>query len=122
VLASAAVKRISGSEKFRSPSQRDFCNNIDPKPTRLTHSGPRTFGRIALRESEARLQTAAELVGLGWSYWKPGCSDVEWDDRLKVIWGLSRGAPVDLERATAAIHRASLRLPVMAPLRNGDRP
>ena len=33
-----------------------------------------------LRETEARLQTAAELVGLGWSYWKPGSRDIEWDD------------------------------------------
>ncbi|MGZ5875197.1 MAG: PAS domain S-box protein, partial [Bradyrhizobium sp.] len=64
----------------------------------------RLYAERALRESKARLQTAAELVGLGWSYWKPGCSDVEWDARLKAIWGLSPGALVDLERATAAIH------------------
>jgi len=57
-----------------------------------------------LRETEARLQMAAELVGLGWSYWKPGSGDVEWDDRLKAIWGLSPGAPVNWERAIAAVH------------------
>jgi hypothetical protein len=57
-----------------------------------------------LRETEVRLQTAAEIVGLGWSYWKPGSRDVEWDARLKAICGLSPGAPVDFERAIAAVH------------------
>jgi PAS domain S-box-containing protein len=56
------------------------------------------------RETEARLQMAAELVGLGWSYWKPGSIDVEWDDRLRAIWGLSPGAMVDADKAIAAIH------------------
>jgi PAS domain S-box-containing protein len=55
-------------------------------------------------EALARLQTAAELVGLGWSYWRLGSKDVESDDRLRAIWGLSPGAPLDLERATAAVH------------------
>jgi PAS domain S-box-containing protein len=56
------------------------------------------------RETEARLHVVAELVGLGWSYCKAGSRDIECDDRLKAIWGLSPGAPVDLERAIAAIH------------------
>src|SRR6185312_6792823 len=30
-LTSPLVKRISGSKKFRSSPQKDFCNNIDPK-------------------------------------------------------------------------------------------
>jgi PAS domain S-box-containing protein len=41
---------------------------------------------------------------LGWSYWRPGSSHVEWDARRKAIWGLSPGAPVDLQTAIAAIH------------------
>jgi hypothetical protein len=32
-LTSPLVKRISGSKKFRSSSQKDFCNNIGAKQT-----------------------------------------------------------------------------------------
>jgi hypothetical protein len=32
-LTSPLVKRISGSKKFRSSPQKDFCNNIGEKPT-----------------------------------------------------------------------------------------
>lgn len=51
-------------------------------------------------EALARLQTAAELVGLGWSHWRPGSKDFEWDDRVSAIWGLSPGGPLDLVRST----------------------
>lgn len=55
-------------------------------------------------EALARLQTAVEVVGLGWAHWRLGSKDVEWDDRLRALWGLSSGAPIDLERAIAAVH------------------
>jgi hypothetical protein len=32
-LTSPRVKRISGSKNFRSPPQKDFCNNIGTKRT-----------------------------------------------------------------------------------------
>jgi hypothetical protein len=64
----------------------------------------RSASTIESGEALASLQTAAELVGLGWSYWRPGSKDVESDDRLRAIWGLSPGAPLDLQRATAAVH------------------
>jgi hypothetical protein len=35
-LTSPLVKRISGSKKFRSSPQKDFCNNIGAKRTSAT--------------------------------------------------------------------------------------
>lgn len=66
----------------------------------------RKLERVAqeLRENEARLRTAAELVGLGWHHWNSNSKDVEWDARTKAMWGLSPDASVDFERAFAAIH------------------
>jgi PAS domain S-box-containing protein len=57
-----------------------------------------------LRESESRLQAAADLVGLGWSRWEADSKNVVWDARLRQMWGLSPDAPIDFERAIAAIH------------------
>jgi PAS domain S-box-containing protein len=57
-----------------------------------------------LRQSEARLQTAADLVGLGWHQWAPDSAGLALDARTRTLWGLSPEAPVDLESAISAIH------------------
>lgn len=57
-----------------------------------------------LRESEARLQAAADLVGLGCYSWNPQTNSLDWDARVKAMWGLPPEADVDYEMAIAAVH------------------
>ena len=58
----------------------------------------------ALRESEARLRAATELVGLGIYSWDPVTGALDWDERLRAMWGLPADAPVDMDVYEAAIH------------------
>lgn len=70
-----------------------------------------------VRQSEARLQAAIDLVGLCPYSWDPPTGRLDWDDRLRAIWGLQAGAPVskdiflsgiapeDRPRVEAAIER-----------------
>lgn len=57
-----------------------------------------------LRERDAMLQTAVDLVGLGWVYWRPGSTELVCDERAKELWGLSPDASLDMERVLAAVH------------------
>ena len=57
-----------------------------------------------LRRNEARLRAATELVGLGIYSWIPGTGALDWDDRVRAMWGLPPGAPVDMEVYEAGIH------------------
>ena len=61
-----------------------------------------------LKRDEARLRAATELVGLGIYSWDPGTGALEWDDRLRAMWGLPPGAPVDMDVYEAGIHRDDL--------------
>jgi PAS domain S-box-containing protein len=58
----------------------------------------------ALRESEARLSAAVDLVGLSSYSWDPGTDRLQWDDRLKAMWGLPPDAHVDTDIFRAGIH------------------
>jgi PAS domain S-box-containing protein len=58
----------------------------------------------ALRRSEARLQAAADLLGLGLYAWDPHTNAVEWDGRVKAIWGLPADARVDYETWRRGVH------------------
>jgi PAS domain S-box-containing protein len=58
----------------------------------------------ALRESEARLSAAVDLVGLSPYTWDPATDALQWDDRLKAMWGLPRDAHVDGDVFRAGIH------------------
>lgn len=58
----------------------------------------------ALRTSEARLRAATELVGIGIYAWDPVTGSLEWDDRLRAMWGLPAGAPVDMALFEGGIH------------------
>ena len=60
--------------------------------------------RRGCSESEARLQAAVDLVGLSPYSWDPATGALEWDDRLRAIWGLPPGAPVDMDVFLAGIH------------------
>jgi PAS domain S-box-containing protein len=57
-----------------------------------------------VQRSEARLQAAVDLVGLSPYAWDPATGALEWDDRLRAIWGLPPGAPVDVDVFLAGIH------------------
>src|SRR5258705_4957352 len=57
-----------------------------------------------LRESEARLQAAVDLVKLGRYAWNPQTNELQWDDTLKAMWGLPAGAPVDYDVWRTCVH------------------
>jgi PAS domain S-box-containing protein len=64
----------------------------------------RLFAERALRESEAKLQAAVDLVKLGRYAWNPQTNELQWDDTLRAMWGLAAGAPVDYEVWRAGVH------------------
>lgn len=57
-----------------------------------------------LRDSEARLQAAIDLVGLSPYTWDPATGALEWDDRLRAMWGLPADVCVDSGVWMAGIH------------------
>ncbi len=57
-----------------------------------------------VRASEARLQAAVDLVGLSPYAWDPATGMLEWDTRLKTLWGLPGDARVDIDLFLAGIH------------------
>ncbi|MGF9762204.1 PAS domain-containing protein [Microvirga sp. 0TCS3.31] len=58
----------------------------------------------ALRASETRLQSAIDLVGLSPYTWDPATGALDWDARLKAMWGLPPDAHVDYEVGLSGIH------------------
>lgn len=58
----------------------------------------------ALKTSEARLRAATELVGLGVYSWDPATGALNWDERLRAMWGLPPDAAVDMDVYEAGIH------------------
>ncbi|WP_114948586.1 PAS domain-containing sensor histidine kinase [Microvirga calopogonii] len=60
--------------------------------------------QVALRASKARLQAAIDLVGLSPYTWDPATGALEWDNRLRAMWGLPPDAPVDHEVWLSGIH------------------
>src|ERR1700676_2439645 len=58
----------------------------------------------ALRESEARLQAAVDLVRLGCYAWNPQSNKLQWDDTVRAMWGLPAGAVVDYEVWRSCVH------------------
>ena len=57
-----------------------------------------------LGKSEARLRAATDLVGLGIYSWDPATGLLDWDVRLRAMWGLPPDAAVDMEVYEAGIH------------------
>ncbi|WP_426254446.1 PAS domain S-box protein [Sphingomonas sp. DC2300-3] len=58
----------------------------------------------ALARSEARLRAASELVGLGVYAWDPVTGALDWDERLRSLWGLPPDASVDMAVYEEGIH------------------
>ena len=61
----------------------------------------RSQAEAALRESEARLQAAVDLLDLGLYDWDPQTDGLTWDARVKAIWGLPPDAVVAADRPRA---------------------
>lgn len=61
-----------------------------------------------VRRTAARLRAATELVGLGIYSWDPTTGALEWDDRLRAMWGLPPDASVDMTVYEAGIHADDL--------------
>lgn len=61
-----------------------------------------------LRRSEARLRAATELVGLGVYSWDPITGALNWDARVREMWGVPPDAPVDVAVFEAGIHPEDL--------------
>jgi PAS domain S-box-containing protein len=57
-----------------------------------------------LRESRARLKAAVDLVGLSSYRWDPQTGALEWDQRLKALWGVPPGALVDQALWLKGVH------------------
>lgn len=58
----------------------------------------------ALRQSEARLQAAIDLIGLSTYSWDLTTGALTWDARLKAMWGLGPDATVDQGVWLSGIH------------------
>lgn len=58
----------------------------------------------ASRESEARLQTAVDLLKLGRYSWNPQTNELQWDKSIKAMWGLRADAAIDNDVWRAGIH------------------
>lgn len=78
----------------------------------------RRDAEASLRESRARLKAAVDLVGLSSYAWNPQTGALQWDERLKALWGVPPGVepnralwlqgvhPDDRERVQAAADQA----------------
>jgi PAS domain S-box-containing protein len=64
----------------------------------------RKQAETALHASETRLQSAIDLVGLSPYTWNPVTGALDWDARLKAMWGLPPDAHVDEEVFLSGIH------------------
>ncbi|MGK2910491.1 MAG: PAS domain-containing protein [Sphingobium sp.] len=57
-----------------------------------------------LRKNEARLNAATDLVGIGIYAWDPVTGALDWDDRLRAMWGLPPDVEVDRDVFEGGIH------------------
>ena len=69
-----------------------------------TDISSRKRAEARLRASESRLQAAIDLVGLSAYSWDPQTGALDWDARLKALWGLPPDAHVDEKVWLSAIH------------------
>src|SRR5258706_831799 len=97
------------------PIDGAFRASIEPdgRELRLTdvcaqHPADAVAFRVAeqrLGKSEARLQAAVDLVGLGRYAWDPQSGALEWDARIRAMWDLPADAPTSHDVWLASIHR-----------------
>jgi PAS domain-containing protein len=94
------------STHFRSPgrpSDRDL-RLTDLYAHQAANVIVRRIAEQRLGESEARLQAAVDLVGLGCYSWDLQTNALDWDARVKAMWGLPPEALVDYGVFIAGVH------------------
>ena len=89
-LTVSPLKDANGTIIGASKIARDITERVQAEQT--------------VRASESQLQAAADLVGLGHYAWDPQTNDLEWDDRLRAMWGLPRDAQIDYGVWLAGVH------------------
>jgi PAS domain S-box-containing protein len=57
-----------------------------------------------LRESEAHLRFAVDLAKLGLYVWNPQSNELQWDDKLRAMWGMPAGASISFNLWKSSIH------------------
>jgi PAS domain S-box-containing protein len=70
----------------------------------FARAGLRQKGNSRIWRSDAWLQAAVDLVGLSPYRWDPLAGTLEWDDRLRGMWGLPPGVQVEIDMFLQAIH------------------
>lgn len=86
--------RVIHSESQLSPI-RDASGQIFAVGVVYRDVTERREAAEALRQSEEKLRQAADLVGLCPYTWKPQTGELEWDPRIRPMWGLPPDAPID---------------------------
>lgn len=64
----------------------------------------RVQAEAALRQSEGRLQAVINIVDISPYTWKPTSGELDWDARLRAMWGISTDMPVSLDVWMSGIH------------------
>src|SRR4051794_34462168 len=103
-----AVLRKRFSRRILRPSamRRARSSPISPLLSRpaIKEKAERDRAERALRESEARLQAAVDLVKLGRYSWNPQTNELEWDEKCRAMWGLPADATVDYDTWRTTVH------------------
>jgi PAS domain S-box-containing protein len=71
-------------------------------------AGRRLARADEIHKGQATLRIACDLAGLSPYTWDPQTNRLEWDDRLKAMWGLPPGAEIDYDIWRGAVHRDDL--------------
>lgn len=87
----------------REPSKDDF-SRFDVLAREVADLFERAQTEAALRESEARLKAAVDLVELGRYSWNPQTNEKKWDEKCRAMWGLPADTTVDYDTWRAAVH------------------
>jgi PAS domain S-box-containing protein len=112
VVSTPLIERSSGqpvgmlSTHFREPDQLG-ARDLRSTDLYALQAGDVIALRVSehrLRESQARMQAAIDLVGLSVYLWDPLTGALRWDARIKAMWGLPPDAHVDHAVFLAAIH------------------
>jgi PAS domain S-box-containing protein len=112
VQSTPLIERSSGnpvgmlSTHFRSPSPPTL-RDLQATDLYALQAADVIALRIAeqrLRESEARMQAAVDLVGLRLYSWDPQTGALNWDTTIRAMWGLPPDAGVDHSVFLTGIH------------------
>ena len=90
--------------RWRAFALRDDGGELIGGATITTDIRERKAAEERLRRSEARLALAVELAGLAPFEWDPQTGVLNWDAKLKAMWGLPPDAPVDVGVWLAGVH------------------